>query len=296
MRKRKGLRLPGEDNRIPLTGKERAMNPDPESQHNKSLSFKRLSVVVVFVLIVLAGMILPAVMASYERASRTSCMSNLSHMGKACAMYSMDHGGPLPSTFLSLAEYANNPRLFTCRSTKKMWGTLQTVDEWTDYVLVTNVFAVSQSDMVVAYCRPENHKNQGCNVLFVDGSVMWVNPEAFSNLSCDVEMHATLNTRAPQGWRWGCNPCELSYPNLAALANQQDDESIANLVTNGGISSDEPESLDEAVRKNDIATAKKHIAAVGADSADVRWAPLWTAVGDDDGLAMVNCLSRQGLM
>ena len=153
---------------------------------------------VVLVGAVAAGVFLPAVAVNHTPSAHARCMSNLSQIGKACVMYSMDHDEALPSSFAMLTNYVSNPKLFVCPHSGKTSGAIETVDHWTDYVLVTNLTAGSDSDLVLAYCKPENHADRdGVNVLFVDGSVTWVTTEDFSTIPCDMMNHSQIS-RKPQ--------------------------------------------------------------------------------------------------
>ena len=124
------------------------------------------------------------------------CVSNLSQIAKACAMYSIDHDEAFPSSFLSLSSYVNqSTKLFMCHSLQKKPGTIETVDEWASYILVTNLSASSDSDLVLAYCKPENHQGDGVNVLFVDFSVNWIDSKDFHTLNCDILNHSRTSKK-----------------------------------------------------------------------------------------------------
>ena len=152
----------------------------------------------------LAGALLvPAVVCEVGPRPRSRCMLNLSQIGKASIMYAMDNNETLPVSFIQITNFAPDPKCYVCPRSGHEPGPLHLVDEWSDYILITNVSAGSDVGYITAYCKPENHTGEGCNVVFVDGSVMWVNRESFSNLTCDVEAHAAINTREPQPGRQG---------------------------------------------------------------------------------------------
>jgi len=112
------------------------------------------------------------------RARRTSCMSNLQQTGLASRMYQQDHGNSFPHSILGLTNLLPNPKLFICPGTGNEPGALSNVLDWTDYTFLLP----PGTNMVLAYCSPENHKGEGGNVLFADGSVQWCGPEEFTNI------------------------------------------------------------------------------------------------------------------
>jgi prepilin-type processing-associated H-X9-DG protein len=143
-------------------------------------------------------LLLPACATPRGGSPTTRCMSNLSQIGKARALYSCDHNESLPASFLSLTNYVDNPRLFVCPLSHNKPGPMETVNEWTDYILVTNLAAGSDPDLVLAYCKPENHADRnGVNVLFVDCSVIWVQTKDFRTIPCDMVKHSRVS-RKPQ--------------------------------------------------------------------------------------------------
>lgn len=168
-------------------------------------SFTLVELLVVIAIIgILAGMLLPAVAAARERARRAACMSNLSQFGKAMVMYSMDNDEKFPDELRKLGsegDYVKTPRLFICRSDSTRSAANVVDDDDSvftstncSYNLVTEesdgtpMTAASAGNNMLA-CDKDgdenvtdaddgfggNHAGDGGNILYVDGSVQWVN-------------------------------------------------------------------------------------------------------------------------
>ncbi len=149
--------------------------------------------------LVVVAYLIPVTTCNVGPRKRPRCMSNLSQIAKGCIMYSMDSDEAFPPSFAALPMvYISDPKTFVCDASGHKAGPLALVDEWTDYVLITNITAGSSCQLVLAYCKPENHDGKGCNVVFVDGSVVWLNAEDFHTIPCDVVNHSQVSEMPQQ--------------------------------------------------------------------------------------------------
>lgn len=132
-----------------------------------------------------------------SRINKGECASNLSKIGRACFMHTKYHNKDFPPSFLVLTNYyADNPKLFICPWSGNKPGPIETVEKWSDYILVTNLSSTSDSDFVLAYCKPENHKkHEDFYILFADFSVVPVKPKDFGKIPCDLTGHSRINKK-----------------------------------------------------------------------------------------------------
>ena len=132
-------------------------------------------VLILLALIFFADRIPCSIMGPTDGARKTQCMNNLWQIGKACQMYHEDHTNAWPGSCQDLAAYCDGDlaRLFVCPASGNRAGAVSNVNAWTDYRL-TPLNTGATDHGIHAYCRPANHKGEGGNVLFADGSVYWM--------------------------------------------------------------------------------------------------------------------------
>jgi prepilin-type processing-associated H-X9-DG protein len=152
----------------------RPRNGQPKGADNTLLVVLTLLFIVVF----LAGMLLPALSMSRGKARQISCASNLKQIGLALRMYSSDWGGQFPPEDgaaglerLRQQGYLENAKMFTCPSTStKAYDGESLTEETVDYGYRGGLSEDSPLDTPLAWDKPDNHVKYG-NVLYVDGHV-----------------------------------------------------------------------------------------------------------------------------
>ncbi|MBT3296094.1 MAG: hypothetical protein HN383_12545 [Verrucomicrobia bacterium] len=123
-----------------------------------------------FVVLILAGMLLPAVSNSRERARRVSSMSNLSQLGKAMAMYSMDNSEQLPDSLDALTDVDMVQESLLSDPVSGLRY---------EYTGGGRSMGDLAADAIVAYAPTSS--GGGRNVLMTDGSVTWMNDSDFTS-------------------------------------------------------------------------------------------------------------------
>ncbi|MCD6221671.1 DUF1559 domain-containing protein [bacterium] len=153
--------------------------------------------VVIAIIAMLAALLLPALSAARERARRTTCMSNLRQFSLAYEMYAEDYFEKFPDTPDALyvdtdrciyQKYIKSAKTFWCPSSLNRNNTAPksiTGSNWYNsysfvFGLTTSnncskpVPVISDNGVYKSGQTFGNHK-YGINVLYLDGSVKWVN-------------------------------------------------------------------------------------------------------------------------
>jgi len=147
----------------------------------------------VFVLPLLLGITLPALARTRQVAFRMVCTTNMSGLGKAMLIYANDYDDKYPTGSkwcdLLVEHAAVDRRSFRCRGA---------AEGPCNYAMNENVAELGTSappDMVLLFethpgwnqvggpeiLTTENHQDDGCNVLFVDGHVEFVKKNALNS-------------------------------------------------------------------------------------------------------------------
>jgi hypothetical protein len=121
-----------------------------------------------------------------ESGRRAACKGNLRIIGIGLHLYARDNGGDfapkLTDIYPKYVEYAHP---FSCPSKPARLQDLENGsggEESCSYVYLPGRFAGLPGTFVVAYDRPENHRNRGMNVMTVDSSVAWYRAEHLPEL------------------------------------------------------------------------------------------------------------------
>jgi prepilin-type processing-associated H-X9-DG protein len=158
-----------------------------------------LPVVVLPVMALLMAILMPALAQVRRLAERIECGTNLSAIGKAMVVYANDNNGmyPTPEKWCDLLiEHTDvMEKIFICQGA---------AEGPCNYAMNANVGELgvnSPPDVVLVFeSQPgwnlsggpelltlDNHQQEGCNILFVDGHVEFVKPEGIPKLRWNTD-------------------------------------------------------------------------------------------------------------
>lgn len=148
------------------------------------------------IIMILLAILMPALAKTHSMASRIVCATNLSGLGKAMLIYSMDDPNeryPTPENWCDLLiKYADvGPDQFVCPSGKRAGDKSRS-----HYAINPKATPKSLPDTVMLFettegwnqsggpelLSAENHKGDGANIAFCDFHVKFVKKEEFDNL------------------------------------------------------------------------------------------------------------------
>ncbi|MCX5634013.1 MAG: DUF4190 domain-containing protein [Phycisphaerae bacterium] len=155
-----------------------------------------------FILPMMLAILMPALGKTRQLAQRIICSTNLSGLGKAIVFYTNDHNDAYPSTDgwcdVLIKDCNVAPRQFCCPSSDTKKGQ-------SSYAININVAGKKASeippDTVLLFetspgvnpaggpeiLNADNHRGNGCNVLFAGGQVKFIKYEEFDKLRWNPE-------------------------------------------------------------------------------------------------------------
>ncbi len=111
-----------------------------------------------------------------ETTRRIACQNNLKLIVLGQKDYANDHNGQYSEKLSDLyPKYVTRLEIFTCPSAGgPKISSKEQIDSKTSYVLRIGLTDSSPGDEVLMYERPENHRQEGGNVAYVNGDVAWL--------------------------------------------------------------------------------------------------------------------------
>ena len=91
--------------------------------------------IIISTLLVLAGLLLPALAKAKSRAQSINCMSNMKMVGLAAPLWSGDHNDKFPPDFLTLSNELTTPKYLVCPGD----STKTAVTNWAQFRAAQNV-------------------------------------------------------------------------------------------------------------------------------------------------------------
>jgi prepilin-type processing-associated H-X9-DG protein len=144
-------------------------------------------------LVVVIILVLPNIHRTGGHGSRIACANNLKQVGIGIKLYADEHDDVYPQKFSEIIQYVSrHAAIFVCAESGNKPESIETVDEWTDYVYILGFSTTSAPNAILAYCDPKNHNGEGGNILFVDGNIEWFNSKKSDDRSSFGDMIRTI--------------------------------------------------------------------------------------------------------
>jgi prepilin-type N-terminal cleavage/methylation domain-containing protein len=114
-------------------------------QNGKERGFTLVELLVVIgIIVILAGLLLPALSSAKQKANRTKCLSNVRQVGLAATLYAGDHDGEYParreltnSWMVALKPYYIAEKILKCPSDKFFEWRSYLINGWNDHFQAT---------------------------------------------------------------------------------------------------------------------------------------------------------------
>lgn len=138
---------------------------------NNRKGFTLSELVVVFTIVLIAGaLMVPIIRYSRQRMGRIMCANRLQEQALALYIYAKEHGGKFPPSLKALYDdqYLADKRLMDCPASKNT-GT----PDSPGYIYTAGLKVKDPSKSVLVQDKSENHSDNGKNVLYVNGDVLW---------------------------------------------------------------------------------------------------------------------------
>jgi hypothetical protein len=135
----------------------------------------------------------PSLARAADLSKRLVCSANIKGIGTCCMIYANDYDGPFPPNLKMLVESGDLTfKQVHCPADRGAEN-----DETPSYIYIAGQSEKDNPRNVLAYEKLENHGGKGANVLFRDGSVLFIESQA----ELDKHLAETEKRMAARGRR-----------------------------------------------------------------------------------------------
>lgn len=157
----------------------------------------------------LAGIAMPIVQR-YRETHEYPCYKRMNRLGLACFLYSTEHGGNYPENIEDVAQYVPDPELFVCPRSGDTPARGATTQELISELAVSprpqslapgqrgkghlsyiflgrGMTQQSPPRAILLYERLENHRDEGINVVYLDGSSQFIERVEAAKLIAELQ-------------------------------------------------------------------------------------------------------------